>query len=172
MYELEGTYPNRKSISSNIIKPIEHSKTLYEAAILSDTGARYGFKICNSMSQDLFAYLFYFNPAKLTVKAWYLSDVVQKGPLHKKQGKAKGEVREGLDGEPAFYFTLPSGMPSDCGYVKLFVSTDYLDLAWIEQKKFPLDFASGIGRMDGHRECFQIRDWDALTVVVRTLEAA
>ncbi|KAF7356172.1 ICE-like protease (Caspase) p20 domain protein [Mycena venus] len=163
MYQLGGVFPTRKPISANLVEPIKGSEHLYQAGIVADPMARYGFKIRNRTGQDLFAYLFYFNPAKCSIKVWYQPATAHEHPLKRSQG----QVCVGLGSEPAFQFKQPSS-ERDSGYIKLFVSTEYHDLAWIEQTGIDTHGrGSGTGRMDGEREDFRMRDWDELTVVLR-----
>jgi hypothetical protein len=81
--------------------------------------------------------------------------------------KANGkEVGIGMGGEPPFEFGLPPGKTSSSGFLKLFVSTHYLDLDWIEQETSPFDQAfTGTGRLTG--KCVKLQKmpkWDALKV--------
>ncbi|KAJ7464387.1 caspase domain-containing protein [Mycena latifolia] len=72
MNRLEGVFPHRRPIPSendggNLIKAI--GENLYKAEINSDRDATYGFTICNKGNQDLFSYLFYFDPVEYTIQA-------------------------------------------------------------------------------------------------------
>ncbi|KAJ7840340.1 hypothetical protein B0H13DRAFT_2101015 [Mycena leptocephala] len=139
---------------------------LYKAEIVSDPHARYGFKICNTTEHDLYPYLFYFDPSKVTVQAWYLPASPHEVPLN----KIRGQVCIGLGGEAAFCFTQSSESNTAHGYLKLFVSREYHNLGWIQQTKSPFDadFGAGINQTVGGQESF--RDMDALQVVLQMKE--
>ncbi|KAF7356174.1 ICE-like protease (Caspase) p20 domain protein [Mycena venus] len=185
MYQLGGVFPTGKPISTNLVQPIKGSEHLYRADIPSDSMARYGFRIRNRTGQDLFAYLFYFDPAKCSIKVWYHPATAHEHPLKRSQG----QVCVGMGSEPAFQFKQPS-CEQESGYIKLFVSTEYHDLTWIEQTGIDMrrqyasryhdlawieqtgiethgQCASGTGHIDGETGDFRMRDWDTLTVVLR-----
>ncbi|KAF7337827.1 hypothetical protein MVEN_02005600 [Mycena venus] len=99
-----------------------------------DTQEKYGFAICNYSERDLFAYLFLFRPGV----AWYLPESPTMSPPLIAKSKSKSEptritVGYGASGGYAFQFVIPTGLTTDTGFLKLFVSTTYLDLKRIEQ---------------------------------------
>jgi len=124
--------------------------------------AEYGFIIKNNSTHDLFPYLFYFNPIDYTIGCWYSPESKDVAPLR----KANGEVRIGMGGEEPFEFKLPDQKTSSSGFLKLFVSTQYLNIEWIEQKLSPFDPNFGrTGRLDGGRKRVRsVAKWDTLTV--------
>jgi hypothetical protein len=80
---------------------------------------------------------------------------------------ASGTVTVGMGGEGAFCFTLPAGKTSSSAFIKMFVSTEYIDLAWIEQKISPFDPRfCWTGRLTMSRELLDYSDWNALCVVL------
>ncbi|KAJ7242297.1 hypothetical protein C8J57DRAFT_1726371 [Mycena rebaudengoi] len=159
MYRLRGEFPTRKpddTIGNMIRRPEDEAKLIPEA------DAEYGFIISNTSGEDLFPYLFYFNTLDYTIQCWYFPEDKRVPPL-KANGK---EVRIGMGGEPPFEFGLLPGKTSSSGFLKLFVSTHYLDLDWIEQETSPFDQAfTGTGRLTG--KCVKLQKmpkWDALKV--------
>jgi hypothetical protein len=48
-------------------------------------------------------------------------------------------VTIGMGGERAFDFTLSPGELSSCGYLRLFLTSAYIDLGWIQQELSPFD---------------------------------
>ena len=56
-------------------------------------------------------------------------------PLHSQRGADPTRVTAGYGagGGYAFEFFLPDGQLSDTGFLKLFVSTNYVDLDWMAQ---------------------------------------
>ncbi|KAJ7146545.1 caspase domain-containing protein [Mycena epipterygia] len=172
MCPLKGDIPRRQPISTrnndgNIVK---ESNGLYKVEIPSSKDIRYGFEICNGTNQDLFPYLFYFDPNRYIIKHWYIPPSALDGAPLKANG---GKVSVGMGGEGAFWFTLPPGSTKSTCFIKLFVSTRYLDLAWIEQKKSPWEKnfdSEGVSRIYDHRDTFRKPDWGALEVVMKMNE--
>jgi hypothetical protein len=78
-----------------------------------------------------------------------------------------------MGSERAFDFTLSPGELSSRGFLKLFVTSEYIDLRWIQQKLSPFDprFV-GTGRLRMSHEPLDLRTtrsdamWDALTVTL------
>ncbi|KAJ6592236.1 caspase domain-containing protein [Mycena vulgaris] len=165
MHPLEGHFPTRRPIGDNVITP--YGERVYKAEIMSDRRAKYGFTIRNTTNQDLFPYLFYFDPLTYKITPWYTPERSSvRPPLHKITGK----VIVGMGGDGAFSFFLAPGESSSSAFIKLFVSTEYLDLGWIEQQVSPFsDTFVGTGR-SVIRESFRSPDWDALQVVLTMSE--
>ncbi|KAJ7896200.1 caspase domain-containing protein [Mycena leptocephala] len=114
MHRLRGDYPQRApdprvGQDGNMIED-------GEARFASEKGAKYGFTIRNTSSQDLFPYLFYFDPEAYTIHAPLLHE---------------STVTIGMGSEPAFEFTLSLGEESSAGLLKVFVTSVYVDLGWI-----------------------------------------
>ncbi|KAJ7912956.1 hypothetical protein B0H13DRAFT_1874396 [Mycena leptocephala] len=161
MHRLLGRYPRRtpdRSVGAdgNLIVGGKVEFT-------SNQDAEYGFTMRNTSNVDLFPYLFYFNPLKYTIKPWYIPESAHgRPPLH-----AFGSVAVGLGGEGAFSFTLPPGTRSSSGFVKMFVSTQYLSLAWIKQPVPPFDpHFEGSGRLQMARDPETHFGWNALRVLL------
>jgi hypothetical protein len=83
-------------------------------------------------------------------------------------------VTIGMGSECAFEFTLSPGELSSCGFLKLFVTSDYIDLGWIQQELSPFDprFV-GTERLRISHEPLDLRTtrwdarWDARTVALK-----
>jgi hypothetical protein len=103
-----------------------------------------------------------FHRADRPKQCWYSPESKDVAPLR----KANGEVRIGMGGEEPFEFNLPDQKTSSSGFLKLFVSTQYLNIERIEQKLSPFDPSFGrTGRLDGGRKRVRpVAKWDALTV--------
>ncbi|KAJ7083811.1 caspase domain-containing protein [Mycena epipterygia] len=163
MHRLTGEYPGRKpdptvGRDGNMID-------LHEARFLSQKDAKYGFTVRNTSSEDLFPYLFYFDPVKYTINSWYAPAGMHVKPPLPARG---GALTIGMGGERAFEFTLPPGESESSGFLKLFVSTQYLELGWIQQPVSPFDPKyEGTPRLDGTREPMaDVERWDALSVLL------
>ncbi|KAJ7215899.1 caspase domain-containing protein [Mycena pura] len=184
MYRLKGELPNREpdrgfGDNGNLIRN-------HEAQLPPERGVKFGVKICNASSLNLFPYLFYFNPEMYTVQVrvdfpracislisecfdemWYSPPSNVKAPLK----GAGGEVTIGMGAEPAFMFQLPAGMSLSFGVLKLFVSTHILDLDWIQQdmQMSPFNGAfdpRGMNRAKAVRALEHQETWDAFKVTL------
>ncbi|KAJ7083790.1 hypothetical protein C8R44DRAFT_753352 [Mycena epipterygia] len=169
MHRLQGTYPTCTPIDSEKGNMIESGKVHF----LSDPKAEYGFTMRNTSGEDLFPYLFYFDPDTYRILCWYSpEDANGRPPLFKTQGK----VNVGMGGEYPYSFAFPpkdksnSKDRSSSGFLKLFVSTEYLDFNWIEQTTSPFDPKfQALGRLDGFRvKHVGIKNskWNAIEVVL------
>ncbi|KAJ6550824.1 caspase domain-containing protein [Mycena vulgaris] len=139
------------------------------AQLKSDKTALYGFTIRNKTYMALFPYLFYFNPVKYTISCWYApTDVHVEAPLQSKSWNVDGTLTLGMGAESAFTFALLEDEDSSSGFLKLYVSTHFIDLSWIQQKKSPFDPEfKGTGRLEGIREVFEDTEaWDAIRVLL------
>ncbi|KAJ7899357.1 caspase domain-containing protein [Mycena leptocephala] len=112
--------------------------------LTSEVGSQYGFTIHNMSDEDLFPYLFYFDPGTYTIQNWYSPAAAGiEPPLPN-----GGTVTIGMGSERAFDFTLSPGELSSCGFLRLFVTSDYIDLGWIQQEVSPFELGfEGTGRL-------------------------
>ncbi|KAJ7484542.1 hypothetical protein FB451DRAFT_1232827 [Mycena latifolia] len=144
MHRLVGYYPGRVPD-----RTVGHDGNMVDrnrkCRFPKQAQAKYGFTIRNTSKEDLFPYLFFFDPDTYTISLWYSPAGMHAQPPLKSGG---GTVTIGMGGEPAFEFALPKGVSSSSAFLKLFVSTHYLDLDWIQQRMSPLnpDF-QGWGRL-------------------------
>jgi len=103
--------------------------------------ALYGFAIINRSPCDLFPYLFYFDPSSYSIEAWYIPPSRSMAPPLRAQNETSPvTVGYGAGGGFPFAFTFHENETSDSGFVKLFVSTTYVDLDWVTQL-CPFNFA-------------------------------
>ncbi|KAJ7476186.1 caspase domain-containing protein [Mycena latifolia] len=167
MHRLVGAYPGRKpdmtqGNNGNLVDK-------HEARFALERYARYGFTIRNEGSEDLFPYLFYFDPVKYTIHRWYSpAGIHVRAPL-KKNG---GAVTVGMGGELAFQFVLPPGEKKTSGFIKLFVATTFIDLDWMKQTVSPFDPKyQGTDRLDMQLETLpEVPKWDAFKVILMMLD--
>ncbi|KAJ6463689.1 caspase domain-containing protein [Mycena vitilis] len=132
---------------------------------MQEDGAVYGFTIRNKSPVDLFPYLFYFDPEDYTIQNWYKPEGRHTmAPLE----AAEGRVTVGMGGETAFEFELPPGQHSSSGYLKLFVTRDFVDFDWVEQTLSPFSPKfEGVGRLGMKKEKLKtMSTWDALAVTL------
>ncbi|KAJ7884009.1 caspase domain-containing protein [Mycena leptocephala] len=163
MHRLVGKYPGRKpdlsvGLDGNMI-------VNNEVHLFAQADAKYGFTIRNPSPVDLFPYLFFLDPDMYTIQCWYSPTCVHDAAPLKKSGM----VTVGMGSEFAFQFpeTLPPGVFSSFSFLKLFVSTEPLDLGWIQQST-PFDPKfEGPGRFPGDQEVLKFEPtWRALKVVM------
>ncbi|KAJ7625761.1 hypothetical protein FB45DRAFT_922236 [Roridomyces roridus] len=161
MHRLLGEYPGRMPDRSG-----DNGGNLIQDGCVhlrSREDAKYGFTMRNSWYEELFPYLFYFNPIEYTIRRWFVPESAHRAPL-----TAAGTVVVGMGSEGAFSFTLPPGdtVESSSGFVKMFVSTVYLDLGWIEQRVSPFDDKfHDSGRLFSSREQLETGEgWNSLCV--------
>ncbi|KIM73856.1 hypothetical protein PILCRDRAFT_14925 [Piloderma croceum F 1598] len=129
----------------------------------------YGLTVKNSSGRNLFPYLVYFDPSDYSIQSWYHPPAAaMTAPLAaRKEGViSKLPIGYGSEAEAmAFEFTLPDGATSDVGFLKLFVSTTYVDMAVLEQSS-PFIATRGLRRVIAP----PLDLWDAWTYVIRTSE--
>ncbi|KAJ6459838.1 caspase domain-containing protein [Mycena sanguinolenta] len=136
------------------------------AQVKHNEATEYCFTIRNASRHALFAYLFFFDPAEYTIEAWYTpptTHVLLPASLHGETTKLP--IGHGYGGN-SFEFGLPEGKDIDTGFLKLFVSTEYLDMKWIAQNSpFHPDFNSS-GRFIVKRTTEARHVWDAFRYVI------
>jgi hypothetical protein len=79
-----------------------------------------------------------------------------------------------MGGERAFDFTLSPGELSSCGFLKLFVTSDCIDLGWIQQELSPFGPGfEGTGRLRMLHEPLDLKTTsDAMYALTVTLTIA
>ncbi|KAJ7767947.1 caspase domain-containing protein [Mycena maculata] len=163
MFRVQGKFPNTTSIGGNMIDGPE-------VRLLLEEGAQYGFKIRNTLTVDLFPYLFSFDPDTYKITCWYSPENKNdRGPL-----RATSSLAVGMGSEYPFKFVSGPHGDTSSVFLKLFVSTEYLDLTSIEQKISPvkLEF-KGVGRLKAEQEHLPRRSqWNAVTVHITIRKTA
>ncbi|KAF7337910.1 hypothetical protein MVEN_02014200 [Mycena venus] len=113
MYDLSGGYGADNLVDDN------------EVQLPRGRQSKYGIVVCNYSQFDLFPYLFRFDPASYAIEALYLPQPTNMPPLPAKSGPKPTRITVGYDtGGYAFQETA---------FLKLFVSTQYLDFGRIRQ---------------------------------------
>ncbi|KIM75177.1 hypothetical protein PILCRDRAFT_827595 [Piloderma croceum F 1598] len=96
----------------------------------------YGLRVTNNSDRHLFPYLVYFDPSDYSIQSWYHPPAeIMAAPLParlKDSGPSELKVGYGQADE-AFQFTLADGISADVGFLRLFVSTTYVDMSVLEQ---------------------------------------
>ncbi|SJL15636.1 uncharacterized protein ARMOST_19140 [Armillaria ostoyae] len=110
-----------------------------------DEVAIYGFKITNTTSVPLYVSMFYFDVSDLSISSYYQ-------PGHAKKDTdvslAPGDsltIGYGASGTVPHIYRLRKGQDVDVGFLKLFFSTEYMDLSGVVQNS-PFDDVRQSGR--------------------------
>jgi len=146
----------------------------------------YGLSVKNYSGYNLFPYLIYFDPsdysmqvmslylhvtcyAYIALQFWYHpSAAASSAPLAARYGDGRPSelsVGYGEANVDALEFSLPEGATSDVGFLRLFVTTTYVDMTVVEQSS-PFFAARGAKKMRPP----PLNIWDAWTYVLRTEE--
>ncbi|CAE6454717.1 unnamed protein product [Rhizoctonia solani] len=133
---------------------------------------QYGFRIVNTTSRDLYAYLFYFSLTTLAINSRFLP-VIGNGqvdaPLPKGGNLTLGYGSGGLQ---PFQFSLGPDELVDVGVFKLFLSTSPVDLSSMEQAIPSRIEPRRLVRENEakHRfEALQVGVWDAITMELKLI---
>ena len=123
--------------------------TVIQEAIVTDCMSLYGLKIVNDTSFDLFAYLFYFEPSDYSIQVSGVLLLVPHVPSHTVtqiwygpesptsarplQAHSSLKVNYGPreTSKNLIKLVLPPGQSTDSGFVRMFVSTCYVDMKHI-----------------------------------------
>jgi hypothetical protein len=147
VYRLEGIFPNRER---NLV--VDN-----KVSLKSDPALNYGIIIRNTTAYELFPYLFAFDATEYTIhvsihsvfsvlRVDLMAQILyephaRKAPLRSNSG----EVIVGMGSQQALKFgPLPKDVNQSSTFLKLFVATKPIDIAWIQQAP-PFD-----PRFEGH----------------------
>ncbi|KAH9831963.1 caspase domain-containing protein [Rhodofomes roseus] len=102
-----------------------------QEAIITDMEPYYGLTLVNKSNHDLFPYVFYFDPNEYSVQSWYLPPSPNMAPPLPKEGRLP--IGYGSSGTDSLRFSLPSGAKVDSGFLKVFVSSAWVDMRSVQQ---------------------------------------
>ncbi|PPQ88272.1 hypothetical protein CVT25_005435 [Psilocybe cyanescens] len=107
------------------------------ATVVVDEDAPLGITIHNnSLNRALYPYLFYFDPADLTIVGWYLPPIGADAPLPPRSTLAIGH---GDGGATPWSFVLPPDVKQDLGFFRLFLSTRPAPFESVLQERSPFE---------------------------------
>ncbi|KAK0234529.1 hypothetical protein EDD85DRAFT_922629 [Armillaria nabsnona] len=98
-----------------------------------DEEAIYGFKITNKASLPLYVSIFYFDVSDLSISSYYQPGSAKKNVDVSLPPGESLAIGYGASGTVPHMYTLRDGQDVDVGFLKLFYSTEYLDLSGIVQ---------------------------------------
>ncbi|KAG7440958.1 uncharacterized protein BT62DRAFT_956397 [Guyanagaster necrorhizus] len=100
-----------------------------------DEDAMYGFKITNMMSVPLYVSMFYFDVSDLSIDSYYQPGSAKDGAVDVcLPARESLTIGYGASGSVPHMYALREGQDVDVGFLKLFFSTEYIDLSGIVQK--------------------------------------
>ncbi|KZT70667.1 hypothetical protein DAEQUDRAFT_764535 [Daedalea quercina L-15889] len=105
-------------------------------ARIHDLTKYYGLTLINTSAYDLYPYVFYFDPSTYGIQAWYLPPGERvRAPLPRSQGRVPGQLPIGYGAGEAdsIRFSLAPGAKREAGFLKIFVSTSYVDMRSLRQ---------------------------------------
>ncbi|KAK0214569.1 hypothetical protein IW262DRAFT_1515117 [Armillaria fumosa] len=126
-----------------------------------DEEAIYGFKILNTGSVPLHVSMFYFDVSDLSISSYYQPGSAQKDVNVSLPPGESLSIGYGTSGTVPHIYTLRKGQDVDVGFLKLFFSTEYLDLSGVVQKS-PFTESRGGGQVVPQSRCL----WDELCIAV------
>ncbi|KAJ8079113.1 hypothetical protein PM082_013400 [Marasmius tenuissimus] len=98
-------------------------------------GDQYGFSIKNNSNVPLFAALLYFNINDLSVESYYMSPVARDGETDPSIPAGQSlDIGWGDSGTIPRSYTLRRGRTIDVGFLKLYLSTEYVDFSQVCQE--------------------------------------
>ncbi|KZT66779.1 hypothetical protein DAEQUDRAFT_739795 [Daedalea quercina L-15889] len=101
-------------------------------AEIYDMAPYYGLTLFNDSEVDLYPYVFYFDPSTCAIQTWYLPQSNQAAPPLPARGGSGDPGRlpigYGASAADSIKFSLPDNMKRDTGFLKIFVSTTYVDM--------------------------------------------
>ncbi|KAH0838871.1 hypothetical protein J3R83DRAFT_7288 [Lanmaoa asiatica] len=138
---------NRIGVVQNEFNPVgddllevplsSHSGVDVKEAIITDFQSRYCFTLENFSDVDLFPYFFYFDPSDYSVQSWYTPhSSTMPAPLKRSKAIDTPSLFAfgyGGFGTDPVEFYLPPGRNIDSGFLKLFLTTTYVDMTNVAQ---------------------------------------
>ncbi|KAI0309170.1 hypothetical protein OF83DRAFT_1159204 [Amylostereum chailletii] len=102
--------------------------------VFVDDGDKYGFKVINNLRVSLYVSLFYFDVSDLSIASYYQPGTAKNGRVYEPL-PAGGSLTIGYgSGEaPPQYYFLRDEQDVDVGFLKLFLTTGYVDFSNIPQ---------------------------------------
>ncbi|THH06053.1 hypothetical protein EW146_g9733, partial [Bondarzewia mesenterica] len=171
---LKGVTMEMHRLSGGILwdrKPKEDAENLLidnRAKLSLDEGAPYGIKIVNRSTLDLYPYLFYFDPSDYSIQTWWEpQSKTMNPPLAGCESQPDSQPKEvtigyGAGGGDPIEFYLSPGAQSDTGFLKLFVTTKWVNMDWISQGS-PFD---AFHKRRGNGEVQNSGIWGAWTAAI------
>ncbi|CCM00516.1 uncharacterized protein FIBRA_02550 [Fibroporia radiculosa] len=125
---------------------LEDGPNLIRSSVIDlqvDDTAQYGLKIINNSKVPLYLSVFFFDSSDLSIDSWYEPPTASGTVDPPLRGKSFFTIGYGNSGTNPRDFYLREGQKLDVGFLKVFLSTEYVDLSHIPQPSpFDRDRAS------------------------------
>ncbi|KZV65119.1 hypothetical protein PENSPDRAFT_690182 [Peniophora sp. CONT] len=123
----------------------------------------YGFMIKSDVQLPLHVWMFYFDCNDLSISEYYRPPVAGRGAEPSLPANGILPIGFGAGGARPFKFTLKAGQHIDVGFLRIFVSTEQVDLSRVEQcSPFEKSTIRGIKHLEVEPEAM----WDTYTIAV------
>ncbi|KAF9070088.1 caspase domain-containing protein [Rhodocollybia butyracea] len=123
--------------------------------------AMYGFKITNNSNVDIYISAFYFDMSDLSIEPYYQPGKAGNGHSEVSLPAKKSlTIGYGDSGTPPYSFHVRENQDIDVGYLKVFMSTKYIDYSSVAQKS-PFD-ETRVGEVVKNTRVL----WDTLTIAI------
>ncbi|KAG8848339.1 hypothetical protein FRC20_002551, partial [Serendipita sp. 405] len=103
------------------------------ADLVADDETAYGLKITNNMDTDLYLSAFFFDNSDFSITPYYQPATSAGRADPSVPAKQALTIGYGDGGVPAFKYYLREGQDLDIGFIKIFLSTEQVDLSHIRQ---------------------------------------
>ncbi|KAK0234519.1 caspase domain-containing protein [Armillaria nabsnona] len=130
--------PDPNSDVLDVLTPDSNRDKLnVEGVIMIDVDEKdaiYGFKITNTTSKPLYVSMFYFDISDLSISSYYEPGNAKKDADVSLPPHGSLTIGYGASGTVPHMYRLREGQDVDVGFLKLFFSTEYMDLSGVVQK--------------------------------------
>ncbi|PBK98277.1 hypothetical protein ARMGADRAFT_1008727 [Armillaria gallica] len=129
--------PNPNSDNPNVLTSDPNREKLNVEGVIMidvDEDAIYGFKITSTTSVPLYVSMFYFDVSDLSINSYYQPGHAKKDADASLPPYGSLTIGYGASGTVPHMYTLRKGQHVDVGFLKLFFSTEYLDLSDVVQR--------------------------------------
>ncbi|KZV62932.1 hypothetical protein PENSPDRAFT_641580 [Peniophora sp. CONT] len=102
--------------------------------VVADHKTMYGVRVINNVSVPLHVWAFFFDCSDLSISEYYKPPVTGRGAEPNLPGKGELSMGYGAGGGRPYKYFLRPNQDLDVGFLKLFISTEQVDLSSIEQR--------------------------------------
>ncbi|TFY57466.1 hypothetical protein EVJ58_g7003 [Rhodofomes roseus] len=138
-----------------------HGPAVVQEAVLTEFEPFYGLKVVNDSDYDLFPYLFYFDPSDYSIEPWYEPEAATILPPLRAHNHLKVGYGARQAGHNSIKLSLPPGKDLDTGFLRMFVSTSYVDMRIVRQSAYGGFRAARLQKAVEQREL-----WSAWTYLI------
>ncbi|PBK59436.1 hypothetical protein ARMSODRAFT_1027392 [Armillaria solidipes] len=162
--KLKGTGEYTKDLRE-VLKPDFNGENLNVGGVIMvdvDEDAIYGFQVTNTTSVPLYVSMFYFDVSDLSISSYYQPGHAKRDTDVSLPPGDSLTIGYGASGTVPHMYTLRKGQDVDVGFLKLFFSTEYVDLSGVVQNS-PFDDVRQSGRPQVRKSLYL---WHTMCVAV------